>query len=162
MCRHGSTLGLRYSSRHTEHDSWSDSFFSACLTALLDLSVAVFAEGFMLLSAILLLMCGFCHKACNVTYTAIHCVMLCHLVKFYTNTVIILMQCMCMTHHNLCVSCCEPNTCHFMYTYLPTILEFPGIYRKIGFHPGIPEILYNSRISRRRPGGRCGYVVLDP
>ena len=36
--------------------------------------------------------------------------------------------------------------------YLPTIPEFPGIHRKIGFHPGIPEILYNSR-RRGREGG---------
>ena len=65
--------------QYSDTDSWSDSFFSACLATFI--YVALDDEGFMLLSAILLLMCGFCHKACNVTYTAIHCVMLCHLVN---------------------------------------------------------------------------------
>ena len=62
------------------------------------------------------------------------------------------------------------KTVRTVNSYLPTIQKFPGLYRKIGCHPGIPEILYNSRIrtatracpaprkSQRRRG--CGYARL--
>ena len=54
--------------------------------------------------------------------------------------------------HNLCV--CYPSLqiadVHRIVTYpandsyLPTIPKFPGLYRKIGLHPGIPEIFHKS------------------
>ena len=54
--------------------------------------------------------------------------------------------------HNV-MTITQKDTLPFPTPYLPTIQEFPGLYRKIGCHPGIPEILYNSRI--RTATGAC-------